>query len=280
MFVVGVPQKQLILDQIAEVPHAAFGFRRLKSGYRGPLIRVRRASDNVERDIYYDVAGNLDTSDLLSFIDASSGFVTTLYDLSGQGINATQTTSASQWRIVNAGVLEILNAVNNRPAPATLARAPYTFNGGAVIQTVSVVSTWRVETVTASSGSVFGSVSVGGPQLQVGSNGTSLSFNRSGQAVLATASINATVKTTGAVTSVITTATGSTIFNNNAQVGSGASAPNFASAIGNIASTFAGSEPLSGWMAEQIVFRNTISASTRIILERNQAQYYGITLAA
>jgi len=279
MFVVGVPQKQLLLDQIAEVPHTAFGLRRLKSGYRGPLIRVRRASDNVERDIYYDVAGNLDTSDLLSFVGASSGFVTTLYDLSGQGRDATQTTSAQQWRIVNAGVLETLNTVNNRPAPATLGLLPLIYDGGAITQTISIITTWRFQT-GAGTGSLFGTAAIGGPQIQAGSNGTLLSFNRSGVAVLSNATINATSRTTGAVSTAISTATGSTLFNNNAQVGSGATAPGFTATVSRIGGTSSVAEQLQGWMAEQIIFRNTISALTRTILERDSAQYQGITLAA
>ena len=279
MIVAGIPQKQLLLDQIAEVPHTAFGLHRLKLGYRGPLIRVRRASDNVERDIYYDVAGNLNTSDLLSFIGASSGFVTTLYDLSGQGRDATQTTSAQQWRLVNAGVLETLNTVNNRPAPATLGLLPPVYDGGAVIQTLSVVTTWRNQT-TSGTGSLFGTSTTGGPQVQIGNNGIQVSFNRSGQAVLASATINVTARTTGAVTTATCTATGATLFNNNAQVANTANAPNFTFAISRIGGTANVAEQLQGWMAEQIVFRNTISASTRIILERDAAQYYGITLAA
>jgi hypothetical protein len=62
-------------------------------------------------------------------------------------------------------------------------------------------------------------------------------------------------------------------------VGSGATAPGFTATVSRIGGTSSVAEQLQGWMAEQVVFRSTISASTRTILERNQAQYYGITLA-
>jgi hypothetical protein len=88
---------------------AAYSLRNLSSAYTGPLIRVRRSSDNVERDIYGTFRGDLDLAALTSFVGANSGFVTTWYDQSGLGRHATQATAASQPRIVNAGAVETKN---------------------------------------------------------------------------------------------------------------------------------------------------------------------------
>jgi hypothetical protein len=44
---------------------AAFSVRRLRSAYTGPAVRVRRSADNVEADIGFTPAGDLDTSALL-----------------------------------------------------------------------------------------------------------------------------------------------------------------------------------------------------------------------
>jgi hypothetical protein len=85
---------------------AAYSLRNLSSAYTGPLIRVRRSSDNLERDIYGTFRGDLDLAALTSFVGANSGFVTTWYDQSGTGRHATQATAASQPRIVNAGAVE------------------------------------------------------------------------------------------------------------------------------------------------------------------------------
>lgn len=87
----------------------AYSVRALNSAYTGPLIRVRRSSDNTEIDIFALYNGELDTTFLLNFVGAGNGFVTTWYDQSGNGNNVTQTTAANQPRIVNAGVLEIQN---------------------------------------------------------------------------------------------------------------------------------------------------------------------------
>jgi hypothetical protein len=88
---------------------AAYSLRNLSSAYTGPLIRVRRSSDNLERDIYGTFRGDLDLAALTSFVGANSGFVTTWYDQSGTGRHATQATAGSQPRIVNAGAVDTLN---------------------------------------------------------------------------------------------------------------------------------------------------------------------------
>lgn len=95
-----------LLDQF---PNAAAGFslRRLRRGYRGPLIRVRRSSDNTEQDIGSTISGRLDITALLSFVGEGNGFVTVWYDqISSTPSNLTQSTTANQPRIVNSGAYE------------------------------------------------------------------------------------------------------------------------------------------------------------------------------
>lgn len=80
---------------------AAYSLRQLKSGITN-AIEVRRASDNTTQDIGF-VDGELDTTSLASFCSGTNGFVTTWYDQSGNGYDATQTTAASQPQIVSSG---------------------------------------------------------------------------------------------------------------------------------------------------------------------------------
>lgn len=82
---------------------AAYSLRLLRVGYTGSAIRVRRASDNTEQNIGFTALGGLDTSSLTSFCSGTNGFVTTWYDQSGNGRNATQTTAANQPQIVSSG---------------------------------------------------------------------------------------------------------------------------------------------------------------------------------
>ena len=86
---------------------AAYSLRLLRTAYAGSAIRVRRSSDNAEQDIGF-VSGSLDTATLLTFCGAGNGFVTTWYDQAAS-VNLTQITAASQPRIVNAGVLDVVN---------------------------------------------------------------------------------------------------------------------------------------------------------------------------
>lgn len=85
------------------------------SSYSGPLIRVRRSSDNTEQDISaastIDAYGNkwLDESALATFVGANNGFIVKWYDQSGNGRDVTQSNTTIQPQIINAGVIYRLN---------------------------------------------------------------------------------------------------------------------------------------------------------------------------
>jgi len=104
----GAPRRPL---DVVTGSAAAYSLRLLRTAYTGPCIRVRRSSDNVEADIGFTDAGDLDTVALLAFTGANSGFVTVWYDQSGSARHAIQTTAANQPRIVNAGVVQTLNGL-------------------------------------------------------------------------------------------------------------------------------------------------------------------------
>jgi hypothetical protein len=80
--------------------------RKLASTYRGALIRVRRSSDNTEKNIWADAIGNLDTAALLSFCGSGNGFVTAVYaQNSNRNEDLIQATAANQPQIVTSGVV-------------------------------------------------------------------------------------------------------------------------------------------------------------------------------
>jgi len=91
---------------------AAYSLRLLRTAYSGNAIRVRRESDNEEQDIPFRAGAGgkiLDTTTLESFCSGTDGFVTTWYDQSGNANNASQTTAASQPKIVSSGTTIALN---------------------------------------------------------------------------------------------------------------------------------------------------------------------------
>lgn len=133
---------------------ATFSIRRLKRSYTGPLIRIRRSSDNTESNIGYLANGNLDITSLTSFCGSGSCFVKTWYDQSGNGRDATQTTTTAQPRIFNAGTLDTSNSrptlvFNGSSQYLTASNIPSIFNntlGGFVNgigRLTSATATWR-----------------------------------------------------------------------------------------------------------------------------------------
>lgn len=82
---------------------AAYSFRNLSPTYKGPVLRARRASDDVELDFSAPPGG----PSFLTFatVNAWAGgnaFATTFYDQSGNARNLAQATKTAQPQIINA----------------------------------------------------------------------------------------------------------------------------------------------------------------------------------
>jgi len=106
----GAAASPLLLDSLSVSALGAYSMStKLRAAYAGAAYRVRRSSDSTEQDIPFS-GSVVDSASLLSFVGAGSAFITTWYDQSGNGRNWTQTTAASQPRVVNAGVREVLTA--------------------------------------------------------------------------------------------------------------------------------------------------------------------------
>lgn len=83
---------------------AAYSLRSLRSAYTGPVVRVRRSSDNTEQNF---TTAQVTDGTLTTFCGASNGFVRTWYDQSGNNRHLEQGTTASQLSIVTSGRLEL-----------------------------------------------------------------------------------------------------------------------------------------------------------------------------
>lgn len=85
------------LAGIAAAPYAAYGAQRVVSGYAGPLMRLRRASDSVEADYSAQSGGDYpDYAAIDTWAGGSAVTVVTLYDQSGNARHMTQATAANQ----------------------------------------------------------------------------------------------------------------------------------------------------------------------------------------
>lgn len=88
---------------------AAYSLRKLRTAYTGYAIRIRRSSDSTSLDIGFTANGGLDTTSVLSFIAGGTAFVSIVYDQSGNGNHATQTTASSQPLLAVGGIIYTLN---------------------------------------------------------------------------------------------------------------------------------------------------------------------------
>ena len=89
-----------ILDEELTNISFAFSMRVLESDYNGPLIRLRRSSDNAERDFGWGDNDIVDIAAINAWRGGSNVFVVTWYDQSGLGRNAVQNTRNFQPRFI------------------------------------------------------------------------------------------------------------------------------------------------------------------------------------
>jgi hypothetical protein len=84
---------------VIPAPALCYSLRKVVSTYNGPIIRIRRSSDNQEVDLYSTIHGDMQLSTgmpALTWIGTSIAYVTTWYDQSGNTRHATQATSSLQ----------------------------------------------------------------------------------------------------------------------------------------------------------------------------------------
>ncbi len=82
------------LDMLPEAV-MAFSVHKLSSTYGGPILRLRRDSDNAEQD-FYAVGNSVDVQAIITWATGANVYVVTWYDQSGHGNHATQTTATYQ----------------------------------------------------------------------------------------------------------------------------------------------------------------------------------------
>lgn len=94
------------LDSVSTGLESAWSVGRLlRAAYSGPVIRVRRSSDNAEQDFSGSGAnGAVSASAVAAFCGAGDGFLTTIYGQSGLSRNLTQSTTTLQPICVSSGV--------------------------------------------------------------------------------------------------------------------------------------------------------------------------------
>jgi hypothetical protein len=207
----------------------------------------------------------------------NSGFVATLYDISGNGRHFTQTTAASQPRIVNAGVVELeggrptLNYTAVGPFLTTPAIPGQNANGALIVVARAAN--------TASARHPFGD--------RAGSGGGRIIRALSGGSAYFVANIDSGLSATltGSTTQqrIISLLSSPTRFGGSLDgvvtAGGGGSyiASNGAFYLGGAGSISATGDWI-GTISEAMVFTSDLSNTQRQAIERDQGAYFGITV--
>ena len=281
-----------VLDFLSVSGAAAYSLRKLRTAYTGNAIRVRRSSDSAELNIGFTSSGDLDTTALLAHVGAGNGFVTTWYDQSGNGRNATQTTAGSQPQIVNSGVLQ---TQGGKPAILFDGVDDYLAAASPLIGTTHSLFILFTPTIENEFGTVFGQWKSGengrfyvianqesaGP-ISAGRLNVANTTATGGNGTNGLAADVAISNTLTLITSISTTGSEQwKLFKNGAEWDSATITTVFTgvnSAIGSSNGT-GSSNPFEGTVSELISFPSVLSTTNRQNLERNEGKYYSITVA-
>jgi hypothetical protein len=226
---------------------------------------IGNARPLLQRNVTETVAaiGELDAEALLSFVGTGNGFVTTWYDQSGNGRNAAQTTATLQPRIVSNGALI---TENGRPY------IDFTGNKGLVISNYNALLAFTAAVLKSDTSvfsgfhTIFDGTDFGVNERDGGiveSNQTYFHDNVYPTAVWK----NGTALANPFNLAPITTPFQLSIQNTGGLV-----------SIGNIGNYDNGSLGGAAKQSETIVFSSVPSTTNRQTLERNQGQFYGITI--
>lgn len=262
-----LPKYPLLLDNLSAA--AAYSLRKLRNGYTGAAIRVRRSSDNAEQDIGFTAAGDLNNDALLAFVGSNSSFVTTWYDQSGNGRNATQTTAANQPRIVNAGVIDYYNG---KPGVFGASAANNLLTPSMTVASVNLVAknNYISETfagIISSSARSSLLISQASPTNTISGNASASAAFIDGTAVTSLGNYNNWP--TGVA------------FSPDAHTVTQSSVSSFTSPLYLMTDSgaFLGTRGWRGYAHEFVIFSTTLSTNERKTLERNQGSYYNIAVA-
>jgi hypothetical protein len=267
-----------LIDEVTGVK-AAFSVRLIRAGYTGPCVRVRRSSDNAEQDIGF-INGELDKVSLQSFSGTNSAFVVIIYDQSGNSLNAIQSSPNLQARIVNAGVIEMINskpAINFSPS-GTITGYKINFNN-------STLSDWTISTVLQPTNGTYLS------QLPIlfDTQTTRLSIQQFNTSSLGpsfgntSGIVNGTISGSTNPISIIGTISNTTasVWQNGTLVATGNSnkcgIPSFATlgCMYTFSTYF-----FKGKMSEVLIYPSALSTNNKQNVEASQNAYYGLQMAA
>jgi hypothetical protein len=244
--ITGSQKNKGLLDEFTGAA-AAYSLRDLTFLRGGPVVRVRRSSDNTEQDF---TAPQVTDGTLTTFCGAGNGFVRTWYDQSGNGRHATQASTANQPQIVSSGAL-----VTRNSKPTLLMSSSELFINSPLITS----QVFSIFTVTSSSNTSAGLreiisawTSPGGNHIFLGTDGSVVRFT---DRVTNAGSYGAT--NTLKALDAYSRSSANNVFVNNSQISSGSAFTGLVTSTNwyiGVQGTFVGKEYWEGNISEAIVY--------------------------
>lgn len=263
------PEFTGVLDLVGVSAQVAYSFRKLRAGYSGSAVRVRRSSDNAEQDFGFNSAGDLDMVAVLAFCGANNGFIVTWYDQSGNGLNQTQSTAASQPKLRGTG-----SVIPGEESPRVeLDGTTFLKRDLTAFTMQSVNAVCQPTNFTGSNRTICDH-----------NNNTSgtrwlLRFASTSGIVVFQKSVGVSAGASSTAAQVITGVGTSQLWRDGTSLGTGSAISGATSGTFNIGASPLGGGYFLGTIAEVIVFSSDLTTTQRQTLERNQGTYYGITVA-
>ena len=255
-----------VLDTLSVSPVAAYSVRKLRAGYSGNAMQVKRSSDSTTSNIGFTGTGDLDTTTLASFCSATTCSVVTWYDQSGNGRDQTQSTVATQPVVVSSGTIVTANS-----------KTSLSFSGSQYFGSTSGFPGTTDFTMNAVS------LSSGGAQIIIGSATTftcALWYGAStSTGVWLGSGVSSATVTAGAYniatgTYVRSSTTAASYANGTAgTTGTGSAGSDTTFQIGAVTSGYA----INGKIGEALVFGSVLSTTDRQKLEHSQEAYFSIS---
>ena len=275
-----------ILDSLTASAVAAYSIRKLRTAYSGNVVKIRRSSDNNEVDVAFDTNETISGSSAVSpttwgstlsaFADLTGTpidcFVTTKYDQTTGGYNATQSTATNQPQIVDSSGLRVDANGNVKLTYST--DQLQTSSGGTWTQpnTISTVAQWSSTTSTNSK--LFDGETTN--RNMVLNNNNTLSMFAGIVVNVGTTSTNQNIRT------FLYDGSSSKYWENGTQIGT-----TYNAGSGSLTGITLGAaynrtdQGMVGDIQELIIFNSDIGSTDRTTLEDDQDAYYlatGITI--
>jgi hypothetical protein len=243
---------------------AAYSLRKLRSGYLGKAVNVRRSADNLTADIGFTPSGDFDIAAFNAYIGGGSGFVTKWYDQSGNGHDAVQATAANQPQVTLA------TTSNGRPA---LTSASTTVEMAATVPATTLPLT--LNAVVTRTGS-FTNFNV---PISFGNTNPGIYYVNSAGGGIGLANLNADAFSTAAADNQFHSATGIMNGGNSSITVDGTTALGSLSNHTGVTTLNVISTPgngLIGSVCEAIYFGLALAGADQATLGANQRSYWGL----